>query len=156
MLSFLFLPCFLHSVLVHLQQVSLEIVSLQGYAEHFNILSVLETVFCLSSSIQPDTDKHAQRLSVVISISVIMSIPYYSNIGRWFGAVVVSQITEQKKIHLVLIFSFKSVCFMTRFFQKSVFYCSKQHPQTPTKLLDFQKTETKCVSGEEKKRSALI
>lgn len=36
------------------------------------------------------------------------------------------------------------------------FYCIKQHPQTLTKLHDFQKTETKYVSREKNKKSVLI
>lgn len=54
--------------------------------------------------------------------------------------------------------SFKNVVYLfhNRFAPKPCFYCSKQHPQTLTKLCDFQKTETKYVSGEAKKRSVLI
>lgn len=46
--------------------------------------------------------------------------------------------------------------FHKEFAPKMCFYCSKQHPQTLTKLYDFQKTETKYVSGEKKKKSVLI
>lgn len=48
------------------------------------------------------------------------------------------------------------ICFITDLLPSRVCYCGKQNPQTFTKLCDFQKTETKYVSGEEKRRSVLI
>lgn len=78
MLSLPFLQCFLLSVLVHLQWVSLEIVSAEGCSEHFKVLTVLETLFV---SDQTGTSTLRSSSHTIINDKTLGTWPQFGHLG---------------------------------------------------------------------------
>lgn len=137
----LFLWCFPHSVLVH-YQVSLEIVSLEGYAEHFNDRSVVET---LAVSHQVPNQTLSSTTKGYRSSSHLL-------INGKVCTVWTHRDAPQAKYKPIVSTQTLFICFITDFAPKLCFCCCKQQPRSSTKLCDFHWTEAKYISGELKKR----